>query len=91
MAPPSIENINAAWYNQECKTTPSPKGYLTLENISANAPDEFVNADLNHALQYCDAAQQCVGIEYDKEQNLYKTKHSYNGVQDERSTFLRKT
>lgn len=89
-APPVIDNIHAAWANQKCKTTPAPKGYITIQGMASEAPDEYVNKKLHHAVEYCDATAQCVGIEYDKETGLYKTKHRLRGKKDAKSNFYRK-
>lgn len=89
-APPVVDNIHAAWYNQKCKTTPAPKGYISIKNMSSDTADEYVNKKLHHAVEYCDATSQCVGIEYDKETGLYKTKHHLKGKKAEKSNFYRK-
>lgn len=89
-APPVVDNIHAAWYNQKCRTTPAPKGYITIKGMSSDAPDEYVNKNLHHAVEYCDATSQCVGIEYDKSTGLYKTKHRLKGTKAKESNFYRK-
>jgi hypothetical protein len=89
-APPLVDNIHAAWYNQKCKTTPAPKGYISIKNMTNDAADEYVNKNLHHAVEYCDATAQCVGIEYDKATGLYKTKHQLKGKKAEHSNFYRK-